>query len=104
MWKYRSVPVCTWDDIFPQGPPSLKTATPGEEAEHTHTKPHNAPELNKCLILAVCAVTVPGNAPMKTALVRDGGCQCTASCHYFTYKKKKKNLGYSCLVVGLVCR
>lgn len=45
VWKYLSVPVCTWDDIFLQDHLSLRTATPA------------------------CAVMVPGNAPMKAALV-----------------------------------
>lgn len=39
-------------------------------------KEYNASSLN-CVFLAVCAVTAPGNAPTKAALVREMHSECT---------------------------
>lgn len=73
VWRYPSAPVCTWVDISRQDRPSLRTATLGETAV-TRINAQNPcpPGLNRNSP-SVYVAMVPGNAPMKAALVRERG-------------------------------
>lgn len=45
VWRYLSVPACTWDNISLQDPLSLRTATPGERAETCINTAHSYRDL-----------------------------------------------------------
>lgn len=71
VWKYPSVPACTWADISHQDPPSLRTATPGETTKMARKAQTLGSRRLNCNFLAACVAMVPGNAPMKAALVNE---------------------------------
>lgn len=48
VWRFLSVPACTWGDVSLQDRPLLKTATHGEKAEIYWI--HCAPPLNNCVV------------------------------------------------------
>lgn len=70
VWRYPSVPACTWADVSHQDPASLRTAIPGETTKTGVDAQTLGFRWLNCNFPAACVATVPGNAPMKAALVR----------------------------------
>lgn len=71
MWKCPSVRACTWADISLLDPPSPRTATPGETPTMGRKAQTLGPADRTVTFLAACVAMVPGNAPMKAALVNE---------------------------------
>lgn len=65
--------------------------------KYTVAEMYSAPELN-CLFPVVCAVTVPGNAPMRAALVRELLHQLVLL--FFTCRVKSCVAHFLCFVFG----